>query len=364
MRVALVIYGSLDTISGGFLYDQKLVDYLQDRSDPVEIISLPWRSYPRLLLDNLSLALYRRLVNLDVDVLIQDELCHPSLFWINRRLKKRVRYPIVSIVHHLRASEAHPAGVIGLYRLVEREYLRTNDGFVYNSQTTRQAVEALSSRRLPGVVAYPSGQFRPDIDSTEIIVRAHQPGPLKLLFIGNLIPRKGLHTLLDALESMQPGIAALTVVGGYLSDSHYAREMLARVRSSRQPGCIQFLGAMRTEELAGVVRTHHLIAVPSSYEGYGIVYLEGMGYGLPAIATTRGAASEIITDGQDGYLVPPEDPAALAAVFATLAVNRDRLAALSLAARSRYLDHPTWEQTGDSIRRFIHNLAFGRINAV
>jgi glycosyltransferase involved in cell wall biosynthesis len=368
MRVALVIYGSLDTISGGFLYDQKLVEYLQDQSDQVEIISLPWRSYPRLLLDNLSLALYRRLVSLDVDVLIQDELCHPSLFWINRRLKKRVRYPIVSIVHHLRSSEAHPAGVMGLYRLVEREYLRTNDGFVYNSRTTRQAVEALSSSRLSGVVAFPSGQFRPEIDATEIIVRAHQPGPLKLLFIGNLIPRKGLHTLLDALESMPPGIAELTVVGGYLSDSHYAREMLTRMRTrmrdSKQPGCIKFLGALSREELAGVVRTHHLIAVPSSYEGYGIVYLEGMGYGLPAIATTRGAAGEIITDGQDGYLVPPEDPAALAAVFSSLAVNRDRLAALSLAARRCYLDHPTWEQTGVSIRRFIYDLAFGRINDV
>ena len=44
------------------------------------------------------------------------------------------------------------------------------------------------------------------------------------------------------------------------------------------------------------------MVVPSSYEGYGIVYREGMAFGLPAIGTTSGGASEIITDGENGYL--------------------------------------------------------------
>jgi glycosyltransferase involved in cell wall biosynthesis len=362
MRVGLVIYGSLDTISGGFLYDQKLVEFLRSQSDQVDIISLPWRSYSRNLLDNLSPALFRLLANLEVDVLLQDELCHPSLFWINRRLKKRAGYRIVAIVHHLRSSESHHSGAAGVYRLVERAYLRTNDGFVYNSRTTRQAVEALSGSRPPGVIAYPNGQFQPDIDSTEITRRAHQPGPLKLLFIGGLIPRKGLHTMLAALESMPPGMAELSVVGGHLSDSRYAQEMLRRMRTSQQSGCIHYLGVLSGEQLADVIRRHHLIAVPSSYEGYGIAYLEGMGFGLPAIATRRGAAGEVITDGLDGYLVPAEEPDALAAIIGRLAADRDRLAALSLAARRRYLDQPTWEQTGDSIRRFIHDLVLGRIH--
>ena len=57
---------------------------------------------------------------------------------------------------------------------------------------------------------------------------------------------------------------------------------------------------------------HHLLAVPSSYEGFGIVYLEGMHFGLPAIAGTDGAAKEIITHGQNGFLVRPGNPQALA----------------------------------------------------
>jgi len=369
MRVGLLIYGSLDAISGGFLYDRKLVEYLQRQGDKVEVISLEWRSYPHHLLDNLSPALYRRLVNLDVDILLQDELAHPSLFLTNRRLKDQVIYPIVSIVHHLRVSEIHPRFVLRLYHQIERAYLRTNDGYIFNSQTTREVVHALAGSSLkPYTVAYPGGQFGPEIDYGEIIARAHQAGPLKLLFIGNLIPRKSLHTLLDALETLPPGTATLTVVGGYLSDSKYGREMINRMKKfsheNSQWDCTTYLGVLPAEKLAEVLRAHHVIAVPSAYEGYGIVYLEGMGYGLPAIATNRGAAGEIITHNRHGFLLPPDDPAALAGTIQKLAANRDLLAELSLAARRRYLEHPTWEQTGYTIRQYLQNLATRRFTVV
>jgi hypothetical protein len=64
MRVGLLIYGSLDTISGGYLYDCKLVEHLRQQGDQVEIISLPWRNYLRHLGDNLSSGLLQRLKSL------------------------------------------------------------------------------------------------------------------------------------------------------------------------------------------------------------------------------------------------------------------------------------------------------------
>ena len=84
MRIGLLIYGSLDTLSGGYLYDRKLVEHLRQAGDSVEIVSIPWRSYPAHLADNLSLRLYRRLRDLPVDILLQDELNHPSLALVNR----------------------------------------------------------------------------------------------------------------------------------------------------------------------------------------------------------------------------------------------------------------------------------------
>ena len=58
MRLGLLIYGSLDTLSGGYLYDRKLVEHLRRAGDSVEIISIPWRSYPAHLADNFSSRLY------------------------------------------------------------------------------------------------------------------------------------------------------------------------------------------------------------------------------------------------------------------------------------------------------------------
>jgi glycosyltransferase involved in cell wall biosynthesis len=96
-----------------------------------------------------------------------------------------------------------------------------------------------------------------------------------------------------------------------------------------------------------------VLAVPSSYEGFGIAYLEGMSFGLPAIGTTAGAASEIITDGVDGYLVRPEDPETLAARLSVLARDRALLERLSLNALERYRRQPKWEETAARIRAFL-----------
>jgi glycosyltransferase involved in cell wall biosynthesis len=101
------------------------------------------------------------------------------------------------------------------------------------------------------------------------------------------------------------------------------------------------------------MRAADVLVVPSSYEGFGIVYLEVMGFGLPAIATTAGAAGEIISDGVDGFLVPPGDAATLAARIATLARDRALLAQMSAAAGARFARQPTWEQSMRTIRTFL-----------
>jgi glycosyltransferase involved in cell wall biosynthesis len=362
MKIGLVIYGSLDTVSGGYLYDRMLVDYLRRQGDQVEIISIPWRSYPPHLADNLSPGLLERLSQLDVDILLQDELNHPSLFWINHRLKARpgtpsqpaIRPPLISIVHHLRSSEAHPAWQLSLYRWVERRYLRSVDGFIFNSQATRRSVEALTGDSLPHVVALPgAGQFQPEIQPDEITARADQDGPLRLLFVGNLIPRKGLHTLLAAIQGTSEGSLTLTIVGGALLDSSYERALRRQITENRLQDRVRLLGFQSQGKLAELLNDHHVLVAPSSYEGFGIVYLEAMGFGLPAIGTTGGGAGEIITHGLDGYLVEPGDVHTLRSYLVELHTQRGSLAQMGLAARRRYLAHPAWETTGKAIHSFL-----------
>ncbi|MEZ4615526.1 MAG: hypothetical protein R2867_08435 [Caldilineaceae bacterium] len=88
MHIGLLIYGSLATVSGGYLYDRKLVHVLQAAGHTTELVTLPWRNYACHLLDNWSLRLFDQLCTARFDLLLQDELNHPSLAWLNGRLRR------------------------------------------------------------------------------------------------------------------------------------------------------------------------------------------------------------------------------------------------------------------------------------
>lgn len=349
MRLGLVIYGALDTVSGGYLYDRRLVEHLRRAGDTVEVLSMPWESYGRRLAHNLH-GHYLDQMARPYDILLQDELNHPSLAWLNGRLGPRP--PVISIVHHLRCSEARPAWQNGFYATVERRYLRSVDGFIFNSRTTRAAVERLVGEGRPSVVAYPAGdRFGVSLDAGTVARRA-QEGPLRVLFVGNLIPRKGLNVLLAALAEVgEPW--ELAVVGSETADPAHAARLRSQAGRLALSPRVRFAGNLPDDTLREEMARAHVLAVPSNYEGYGIVYLEGMAFGLPAIATTAGAAREIITDGQDGFLVSAGDAAALSQRLTLLARDRKRLAAMGTAALTRFGRHPTWEQTGAAVRAFL-----------
>lgn len=346
MKIGLLIYGSLATLSGGYLYDRMLVEYLRQQGESVEIISLPWRNYAAHLADNLSFRLPRGL-----DLLIEDELNHPSLLAANARPHP---YPLISLVHHLRSSEQHPVALRWLYRLVERRYLRSVDGFIFNSRTTQGVVNKLTGGMAPALIAYPpTDRFGNALPNRLVLERAREPGPLRLIFLGNIIPRKGLQTVLEAIL-LQPSAFSLDVIGSTQADPEYARRMQQMALDMGLGARVVFHGALETPALAEKLKTSQVLVVPSSYEGFGIVYLEGMAFGLPAIGSTAGAAAEIISEGQTGYLVQPGDAAGLAQHLEALAGDRELLARLSLQALERYSSQPAWEQTAESIRRFLY----------
>jgi glycosyltransferase involved in cell wall biosynthesis len=288
----------------------------------------------------------RARLDADVDVMLQDELAHPTLVGANPRLP----YPVVSVVHHLRASERTPLS--GLYRAVERRYLETVDAVVCNSEATRRTV-ADTGGPDRCVVAPPAGdRFDPDVGAEDIEARAHE-GPLRVAFVGNLIPRKGLHTLVEAVAAVEG--CELTAVGRPVDDG-YARRVRERVRRRGVGDRVDLAGELADEELAATLRESHVLAVPSTHEGFGIVYLEGMSFGLPAVATDDGGATEVV-DRETGALVPPASPGAVAHALRRFADDRDRLARAGVAARRRYETHPGWPETTARVRGLLADVA-------
>ena len=357
MHIGLIIYGSLDTMSGGYLYDRMLVNYLQRQGENVEIISLPQGSFLSHLADNFHFRLPAQL-----DILIEDELNHPSLLSANAQPHP---YPIVSLVHNLHSLEKRPAWQNTFYRVIERKYLNSVDGFIFNSLTTRGAVIKIGGDRRtapysdkPFIVATPGGDRLGSLSVKEVRQRAMKSGPLRLLFLANVTPLKGLHVLLEALTHPYSDFQ-LDIVGSLEVDLDYAHEMQRYTTAHGLKDHVTFHGVLDGARLIEKIKQAHLLVIPSFYEGFGIAYLEGMAFGLPAIGTTAGAIPLLISDGENGYLIKPGDSKMLANHIHELAANRVLLTQLSLAALKRFQSQPTWEQSAKAIRNFLLQMLQG-----
>jgi glycosyltransferase involved in cell wall biosynthesis len=361
MRLGLVIYGNLDIITGGFLFDKLVVEYLRRQGDQVEIIPLPWHPYALGLLHNVWTGLERRLRQGRFDAVIQDELTHPSLFWLNRRLKPHISYPIISLVHLLRATEERPAWQNRFYRLVERRYLQSVDGFIFISRHTQRLVESLVGAAKPCTIAYSAGDRLGGLTPEQITTRVTAPGPRQILFLGAVIPRKGLDVLLQALTPIKNEDWQLTIAGSLIADPEYAQKIYKIISDQGLSHKIRLPGVLQGADLMACLSQSHILAVPSYMEGLALAYLEGMYYGLVPLASTGGAAGEVITTGRDGFLIPPKDVGALTASLRELLRDDRKLLTMSLAARERMARHPTWEQTGATIREFLQTVT-GRIS--
>lgn len=352
MRLGLLIYGSLETLTGGYLYDRLMVQHWREQGDEVVIFSLPWRSYPQHLTDNFRYSFFRQLVRAKLDCLIQDELNHPSLLWFNQELKKHVDYPLLSLIHLVKCYERRPAWQNRLFGWVERLYLATADGFIYNSHHSRQLVEGMLTTPKPGVVVYPGK----DHLQGEMPARSPHRQPIQLLFVGNLAVRKGLHTLLAALAQLQRADWQLTVIGNLQQEPAYVRHIRHLLSLYRLDDQVKLLGAIPNDQIARYFAGSDLFVLPSQYEGFGIVYLEALAFGLPVVASTVGAAGEIVRHGQEGFLIQPENVAEIAGTLRQLLDNPTLRHTMSQAARIRYQQFPSWAEGAAQIKQFAHAL--------
>lgn len=348
MRIALVVAGDLDSLSGGYLYDRKLVSFLEASGHDVEVVSLPVTSYSRQLLENVC-GHARRLSAFDI--VLEDGLAHPSLPVANWRLET----PTVALLHMLR-SRTVADDIWGRFvEGVEARFLRSVDAAVHNSAATRRDARRLGCP-LPDIVAQPGGdRFAPEVDADESRRRARS-GPLELCFLGTLVERKGLDILVEGLARTDVDWR-LTVVGDPAADPEYVTTVRRRIGRLGVDDRVQFAGRLDDTALTARLRAADVLALPSRYEPFGIAYLEGMSFGCVPLATTEGGASEFVTDGVSGMVVPPE-PAAVAAALDALS-DRNRLERMQGAARRAYERQPTWAESLDRIERFLRAVRNG-----
>jgi glycosyltransferase involved in cell wall biosynthesis len=147
--------------------------------------------------------------------------------------------------------------------------------------------------------------------------------------MGRLCPTKGLDILVRAVARLQARWPALTLVFVGDDPTGEAYEQQLADLASRLGVRVRFCGYQA--EAARFLPAFDVLAVPSRAEPFGLVTAEALARGVPVVATRAGGSGEIIRDGVDGLLVPPDDPTALAAALERLLAD-DELHARCAAA--------------------------------
>ena len=159
-------------------------------------------------------------------------------------------------------------------------------------------------------------------------------GPVRVLYVGQVGRRKGVHDLLRAIRRLlAEGLAIeLTVVGpSQLEGELEAARALAAELSLEGP--VRFTGALTGEALYEHFRAHDLFALPSYNEGIPAVLYEAGVFELPVVTTPVGAISALVRDGENGLLVAPGDVDALTAALRRLATDAGLRARLGAQLR-------------------------------
>jgi alpha-maltose-1-phosphate synthase len=188
-----------------------------------------------------------------------------------------------------------------------------------------------------------TGEYTPDLGTDVLARHGVDPGRPSVVFVGRITRQKGLPVLLKAARQLDPA-AQLVLCAGQPDTAELAAEvtgLVAGLRATRS-GVVWLPEMLPKGEVIQLLSHATVFACPSLYEPLGIVNLEAMACGTAVVAAHVGGIPEVVSDGETGLLVPPDDPGALAAALNALLGDPGRAAAMGRLGRRRAIAEFSW----------------------
>jgi glycosyltransferase involved in cell wall biosynthesis len=168
-------------------------------------------------------------------------------------------------------------------------------------------------------------------------------GTFRVLFVGQPVRQKGLHYLLEAWTRLKFPNSELRIV---------ARAERDNTILSQYAGNFTLIGALDWRSLREEYRRADLLCLPSLSEGFGLVTLESLACGTPVLASDAAGSSELLREGEDGFVVPSANLFCLMAALESAYSDRRRLSDMRIAARRKAENFP-WTRFRQSIRETV-----------
>jgi glycosyltransferase involved in cell wall biosynthesis len=331
---AFLIPGRLDQLTGGYLFDRRVIEGLRAAGREIAVIELPGR-FP------------------DADAVAQEAACRAlaelsenaiavidglALFSVAECLEREAaRSRLIAFVHHPLADET---GLAERERRrvaeLEARLLRRMHGVLCPSESTAGRVGAYGVPR-GRIAVTPPGTAKPPRQPRRRPARRR----LELLCVASITPRKGHLILIEALGALAEHDWHCRCIGSLERDPETASAVRYEIGRRGLKGRISLEGEWPPERLGEAYAEADAFVLPSYHEGYGMALAEALAYGVPIISTTASAIPETVPPGA-GLLVPPGDANALTAALRRFLDEPALRARLSAGARRAGARLPDW----------------------
>ncbi|WP_148254469.1 glycosyltransferase family 4 protein [Aidingimonas lacisalsi] len=352
--LTLIVAGDPGQLTGGYVYDARIVEALRADGWQIEVIGLEGR-FPAVdarARDAMTAALAAipdgaRVV---IDGLAMGGL--PELVAIASQ-----RLDVSALVHHPLADETglDESSRMALLASEMRALASVHRVIVTSDFTAQRLAEFhVPAERIavvePGVTPSPL--------ATSVVGKEDTKRPQRLLSVATVTPRKGHDVLVDALSGLVDRQWHCDCIGGRDRDPVHDRRVSDLIRHHGLEQRVLLLGERSPDDLAAHYAAADLFILPSYYEGYGMVVTEALARGLPVLTTTGGALAHTLPT-EAGLAVPPGNIEALETALQRWLDEPDLRRRLRHGASKARDALPSWEQAARAFAAAVTRPASG-----
>lgn len=325
--------------TGGNIYNRRIITELQDVGR-AELV--PWSPEPPfsspLIGSAPSAILVDSLLLRHEDAVRTLRRSHPSA-------------PLILLAHYLHCIDPHRSG--STRAATERSLLTVFDGAVTTSQYGKNELGG------EGIPATEIRVIPPGLDETYRAETQTNPSqdPPHLLTVANVLPGKGLLSLVDTLDALSDESWRWTLIGDDSLDSDFAEKLHSRLKDVRREHPITGPKTLSPDALRTTYDRADVFVLPSRFETCSMAMREAMARALPVVGYRVGGLPENIGNGDGGRLVPPDEPDSFVETVRTLIRNPTLRRDIGTAARARSESFPTWREAAMRFRSFVATVA-------
>ena len=342
-------FADYDWATGGYVYNARLCAELIDLGWSVSRLELP-PGFPEL--SGGAIAEVARLLATipEGSIVIIDQVCLGPVAELGLHVHTAgLRW--VEIFHHPTVHDL-PPGSLARTRIERRERaaLAVPDLVIASSASTARTLRA--AYRVPErmIVTAPPGFERVQPNPT----RAGW-GPVRLLSVGAIVPRKGYLALIEALAGMATPDWSLHIVGNPDRDPAHVAAVAAKIMTLGLGDRVRFTGKLSNAELEGEWASADLYVSASEHEGFGMAIGEAVMRGLPVVTTSAGAVGDWLSR-DCATILPNGDVTAASRAISAVIEQPDRREAMAHAALAAATGLPTWSASALTISEALAGL--------